>query len=385
MFQRIRHALGIKFKRRLTRWQAWFERNERIIIPFALFGGFVFDFLTLTRIDQLYENIVLFGYLALAATGITFVHFYESWTYHRLVQENGFIDRALGYLHAPTPFIIQFAFGALFSGFSVFYMRSGAFTASWPWFLVLGGLMVGNEFFRKQYIRLSFQVGVLFFALFSYAIFSVPMLVGTIGWWVFLLSGVLSLLAIFGFMYFLRSIIPTRFNQSKNGLIATVISVFAIVNVFYFTNILPPIPLSLKDISVYHQVIRSDGAGYIVEGEPRPWYDFFTFSQTHHVTDNGDAYVFSSVFAPTGLETQIVHHWRYYDDAVAKWVDRGSISFTVVGGRDGGFRGYSRKSGITPGGWRVDVETSNGQLIGRIRFDVVRVSEAPERESRVIR
>ncbi|MEX1087125.1 MAG: DUF2914 domain-containing protein, partial [Candidatus Paceibacterota bacterium] len=261
---------------------------------------------------------------------------------------------------------------------------SGAFTASWPWFLVLVGLMVGNEFFRKQYIRLSFQVAVFFFALYSYAIFSVPMLVGAIGWWVFLLSGIVSFVLIFGFLYFLRSIIPTRFNQSKNGLLAAIIGIFAVVNVFYFTNILPPIPLSLKDIGVHHHITRADGGGYNVITEPRPWYNFFSFSDDHHVIEGDDAYVFSAVFAPTGLQTEVAHHWYFYNEKTSRWISQNRVSFAVIGGRDGGFRGYSRKDSISPGSWRVDVETPSGQLIGRIRFNAIRVAGTPDLETRII-
>ena len=37
-----------------------------------------------------------------------------------------------------------------------------------------------------------------------------------------------------------------------------------------------------------------------------------------------------------------------------------------VGGRDGGYRGYTTKSTPAAGRWRVNIETSDGLLIGRV-------------------
>ncbi|MGQ0696128.1 MAG: DUF2914 domain-containing protein, partial [Nitrospiraceae bacterium] len=41
-------------------------------------------------------------------------------------------------------------------------------------------------------------------------------------------------------------------------------------------------------------------------------------------------------------------------------------------GREGGYRAYSFKQWLNPGDWRVDVETEDGRLIGRVS---VRVEE----------
>ncbi|MDO8590949.1 MAG: DUF2914 domain-containing protein, partial [bacterium] len=51
------------------------------------------------------------------------------------------------------------------------------------------------------------------------------------------------------------------------------------------------------------------------------------------------------------------------------------IQFPIVGGRDEGFRGYSIKSSVFPGRWRVDVETAEKNLIGRVEFTVENVSK----------
>lgn len=49
--------------------------------------------------------------------------------------------------------------------------------------------------------------------------------------------------------------------------------------------------------------------------------------------------------------------------------------YTVTGRRDSGYRGYTYQQSITPGRWRVNVQTPEGLLLGRIRFRVVEAGE----------
>ena len=53
------------------------------------------------------------------------------------------------------------------------------------------------------------------------------------------------------------------------------------------------------------------------------------------------------------------------------------IPIVIAGGRDKGYRGYTVKQRVVPGDWRVDVETAEGRVIGRVSFQV----EEPEGET----
>ena len=53
------------------------------------------------------------------------------------------------------------------------------------------------------------------------------------------------------------------------------------------------------------------------------------------------------------------------------------IPIAIAGGRERGYRGYTVKQRVTPGNWRVDVETAEGRVIGRVSFRV----EEPEGET----
>ena len=83
--------------------------------------------------------------------------------------------------------------------------------------------------------------------------------------------------------------------------------------------------------------------------------------------------MYTAIFAPSGLSVTVLHEWQYWNDREDAWVTAETVPFYIVGGRDGGYRGYSVKSGLEPGSWRVNVITQYGQTIGRVSFQVVDV------------
>lgn len=346
----------------------FYGQYERHLSAGALLLGFVVDNLTLKRIDLLFENVVIFSYLLLAGGGIALMQYVQS---GRL--------RARGFEKISPLFllIIQFAFGGLFSAYFVFYSRSGSLTGTLFFLAIISVLLVGNEFFRTRYQKLVFQTSIFYAALFSFVIFFVPVLMGTMGAPVFLISGAASILLITLFVYGLFFIAPARIGEEKTALIKSIGSIFIFINILYFGNIIPPIPLSLKDIGVYHNIEKSEGGGYLVYKEQSSSKILALWNTTIRYAPNERVYVYSSVFAPTDLNTQIFHRWRYFDDVEKKWITSSNISFPITGGRDEGYRGYSFKESVFSGKWRVDVMTSRGQIVGRINFTVVSAEYPP--------
>lgn len=75
----------------------------------------------------------------------------------------------------------------------------------------------------------------------------------------------------------------------------------------------------------------------------------------------------TAIYAPAGLRTPVQHVWRQNGVVI------NVIPLTVEGGRQQGYRTFSRKHAFpasAQGRWTVDVMT-RGQLIGRLRFRVV--------------
>lgn len=346
----------------------FYFKYERHITTAAFVVGFVVDNLTLTRVDLLFDNLVLLSYLLVATASILFFNITSVTT------TTGFF----GSVRSLVPLAMQFAFGGLFSGFFIFYTQSASLATSWPFLLLLLLLLIGNEVLKKRYSRFVFQVSMLFFVLFSYLIFFFPILLHEISARVFVLSGVVSLLAIGALLGLLLRVMPAREQEWKKTLTASIGGIFLFVNIFYFANIIPPIPLSLKEAGVYHSVTRTVDNAYMVSYEQNKWPLFFgQTSSTFHKNPGEWVYFYSSVFAPTDLDTNIFHSWQYYDESTGKWKEWSRIGFPITGGRDGGYRGYSMKTNVVPGLWRVQVETARGQILGRVKFTVVESPEPP--------
>ncbi len=340
-------------------------RYERYLSMLALIAGFVIDNVTLRRVDLLPETILLYAYLGTASLMIFLLH---------LMEENAAQGGAAARFVPWVTFILQFTFGGLFSAFLIFYSRSASLAASWPFLALLLFIFFGTEIFRRYRTRLVFQLTVFYFAVFSFCVFSIPIAVGAIGEAVFLLSGVVSLLVFWFFVWILRLTGRARIRARVPSIVFSIGSVFILMNILYFSNVLPPIPLALKEIGVYHSVVRTQGSYTLLE-ESRPWYR--TFSRpTLHIITGAPLYVFAAVFAPVSITTDVVHRWEYYD-ASGAWKSFSLERFSMQGGRDEGYRGFSLTYGATPGLWRVSVETPNGQRIGRVVFSVVQVEVTP--------
>jgi hypothetical protein len=91
--------------------------------------------------------------------------------------------------------------GAIPVRFLIYFSRSASLFASWPFLLILGVLLIGNEFARKYYARLTLHVSFLFIAAYAYFILFVPLLTRKVGDSMFLFAGVCSLLFVGSFLF----------------------------------------------------------------------------------------------------------------------------------------------------------------------------------------
>lgn len=351
--------------------RSWYGRYERPISSISLVGGFVFDAVALRRIDTFWENVWIVVHLLVVAVFIVLIN----------VRERGMGDEAnptkehFWYVN-----ILQFFFGGLLSAYLVFYFRSSDIAASWPFLLILAIAFWANESLKRQYARLTFQLALFFLSLFSFAIFIVPILVHSVGPLVFLLSGAISLVTMLGFLYIMKYFSRGKIRMRMRAVVLSVAAVFISMNVLYFAHLIPPIPLSLKDAGAYYS-IRKTTSGYSVEYENLGWKKYFTLYPAIHPNIE-EVYAYSAVFSPTSLNTSVIHVWERYDESTEKWIEEGRVLLPITGGREGGYRTFSRRSALEPGHWRVKVETAGGATIGRIRFTVA--IGLPEKATKVI-
>jgi hypothetical protein len=332
----------------------------------------VFDAITLTRIDRFWDNLWVAGHLVIVGTCILLMNRYDEVNVH-------------GEDPARAEFwlvnIMQFFFGGLLSTYLVFYFRSGTIAASWPFLLVLAAAFIANESLKRHYTRLVFQISLFFLSLFAFAIFIVPVALHAIGTSVFILSGIISLVVMGAFLAVIKYSSRERFRRSQWLLRFIIIGIFAGVNLLYFYNFIPPIPLSLKEGGIYHSLTVNAPGHYTVTSENQGWFNFFHFSETVNLVNSDPLYAYSAVFSPTALDTNIVHEWQYYDPAKEAWMTMAHVTLPVVGGNDNGYRTYSMIDAPAAGAWRVNVETPHGAIIGTMRFDVVATSTEPTLET----
>ncbi len=341
---------------------------ERYVAPIALLLGFLLDsFVLLDRVDVLFGNIVLLSYLVLAGIGIVTLN---------IVASGRIQNRALLAISPFVPVIVQFFFGALFSAYLSLYSRSAGIALSWIFVLGLALLLVGNERFRVRYTKLSFQIAIYFTALYSFLIFFIPLIFKKIGTPVFILSGLVSVLVIAFLVAVLRILVPERVREAHLRIGRNIFGIYIMFNVLYFSNLIPPLPLALKESGVFHSIVRT-GAGYRLTEEKKPWrVRYLNAPADVHIPKDSDVYVFTAIFAPSGLTTSIRHEWQLYDDLSNQWETLSNVKFSIRGGRDGGFRGYSKKFNPAPGEWRVNVLTESGLVIGRTYF-IVKITPEP--------
>ena len=356
---------------RLTRYyqvRAFYESYERWLLPAALLIGVIVDFITFRTIQIGTAFLILGVHAILAGLSIAYVNMYGV----GMIPKNRFTR----YLRLLSPLALQFSLGALLSASFIFYWFSGSLSASWPLMVLLTFLMVSNETLRTYYREPVVQVSVYYFVILSYCILVLPYWLNSLSVWVFLLSGAVSLVVMSVYLGILCKRLK-RFRVRRRRMRLVIVAIFLCMNGFYFLNMIPPIPLSLTEAGMYHFIEPRTG-GYLVQDEKTSWIDQLVPGQTLHIRKGDRVYAYSAIFAPGKINTRIVHHWQYFNEATGKWESRDRLSFPIVGGRQNGYRGYSHKGYMSQGKWRVDVQTTRGQTLGRMTFTVLWVDVLPD-------
>jgi hypothetical protein len=355
----------------------WYWRHERQLSWVGLTLGFIFESTQLKRVDQLLENLWVVGHILIALFGIVAINYVENFN-----ARGSFTQKVYHRLHFWLVMTIQFAFGGLFSAFFFLYIQSGTLATSWPFFVLLAGMLIANEVYKFHYHRLVFQITVLFLALFSFAIYIVPVVTRSISDGMFLLSGVVSLIFLSGVIALLWFISKERFKKNRRILVSTISATFVLINIFYFTNIIPPLPLLVKDAQAYHFINATGDGTYTALAEEEQGFRFISWKQVIHKKDIDPVFVWSAVFSPTQFNTSIVHQWQFLNEG--NWQTEETIMLPIVGGRDGGYRTYSKKTFAQVGEWRVNITTQSGQIIGRVRFEIKTVDNVPPLVERIL-
>ncbi len=340
-----------------------FIRKHQKYAPIIFFvGGFVWDSLTLGRIDRMYDRIVLCSYL----TSLTVCLYL-----YNLAGDGKWKGKLIERYEEYFPLAIQFFLGGLSSAYVIYFSRSVSLTKTTAFFVILVILLFANELLKKRISNKYLQFSAYFFVNFTFLTFFIPVLIKEMNTSVFMISGFISLTITFALIIYIYAVSPsTRLEIHLIRMLGLVTGIYLMINAFYFFNLIPPVPLALQTGMAAHS-IEKENDNYIVTYEKDAWYKFWRENRIQYSYHPGDnVFVFSSIFAPSELEKSISHRWKWFSPHTNQWEVIENIDFEITGGRDGGYRGYTYKSNMMDGDWRVDVITEEELVLGVIDFKI---------------
>jgi hypothetical protein len=343
-----------------ARLTAFYHKHEKYA-GLAIFGiGFIWDSFTMTRVDSMIDNVILLFYFIVIGTMIILT----------LRRQCGKPPTGI-FLRLEPHFLwaMQFCFGGLFSSYVIFYFKSASWTRTQFFFLILVCLWVGNEFLHERLQNAKLLAILYSFCLLSFLAFFLPVILAKVGTRIFLVAGFLSIAI--SFSVFSLGLLPAKGERRRRMLLlgACILATCLLVNVLYFSNLIPPVPLALKSAGIYHEVVKT-AAGYSVKYVSPPFYRFWKkWDDPFYFSSGETVYCFTSIFAPGGIQVPVRHIWSR--KTPRGWQRTDTIARPISGGREGGYRVFTKKGSVSLGEWRVEVETETGQTLGRIDFTIL--------------
>ena len=348
----------------IERLKLRYAQNERAAASAFFALGFVFDIFTVGRIDSWLTIAQQAAYLGVIGFALAQVLLEEG----APPTDQRAPARAEGRWYRWRSNIVHFLLGALLNLYTIFFFKSSSLLVSFSFLGFLLALVLANETPRFKALGLRFKFALLALCLLSFAAAVVPVFVGSIGLAVFLLSMAAGAAPLAALGWRLRE---------RGGRRAVLVPLGAVLVAFltaYLFRVIPPVPLSIPFIGIYHGVERTP-EGFRLSHE-RSWWRFWHNGDQDFAAQPGDrVYVFFRVFSPANFSDQVLLRW--HRRSPGGWALQDTIPIRIVGGREEGFRGYGFKGNYEPGEWKIQVESTDGREIGRIYFDLQSAPEAP--------
>lgn len=333
--------------RQLTRRYQPYLSRLKVYIPALFFlSGFGWDALTIGQHVARFDLIILAAYL-LAASGLIYSMNHPDFILENSLEYWSHQHPKLSWLAMPKLpyFLLQFLFGSMLSALFILYFQSANHLKALVLVFIVGGLLVANEYIENEYKRFALAWALLGLCAMLLFNFSLPFLMGSIDSDWFYISTLLGA----GLVVFIY-----QHMHHHSGSVLPVLLIAGLLMTAYRTDMIPPVPLVKREMTMgYH--VKKLGQHYRIVQPEISWWQFWRSSpSTMYYQDGERIYCFSSVFAPSGLKTKLRHVWQL--QTPNGWVTNSDIAFRVRGGREQGYRGYSYKQNLRPGLWRVKLQ-----------------------------
>lgn len=329
-------------------------------------GGFLFDLLTIRRIDSWPDLILQLAYLA-ALTGLLVYQYRENeglWSPSE--QWASFWKYNVEYLH--------FFYGGLLSAYVVLYFKSATGARPLVFFLVLVALMFLNEMPQVRKLGYRLRLGLYAFCVCSFMTYFIPVLIGRMGSSIFYLSVLLSGVVV----WMVAGLLDRSTNRIR--LFVPAAGILTIILVLYTLKLIPPVPLSVQFQGIYHDIRKDNGSYALVYEGPRFYLFWRKDSRPFHKREGDVIHYFARVFAPARFQHQVMVRWEYLNPITGEYETSDVVPFHVTGGRADGFRGFVAKNHFQAGKWRVTTETEDGRPISILSFKVVEDTSSRDRQ-----
>ncbi|HUQ26074.1 MAG TPA: DUF2914 domain-containing protein [Burkholderiales bacterium] len=330
-------------------------------------AGFVFDMVTIDRVDSWLTIAQQALYLAVVTAVLTQMFFAPE-----SPRENLSFFQSSYYRYRLA--LLSFLLGGLLNLYTIFFFKSSSLLVSASFLVLLVALLLLNELSHLKWLGLSFRFALLSLCGLSFCATVVPVFVGQIGLAVFLLSMAVACLPMIGLAAWIRGRAPERFPRVRNQILVPFGLVLLAFLAAYLLKVIPPVPLSIPFIGVYHAVERTPD-GYRLSHERPAWRFWQNGDQEFRAQPGDRVFVFFRIFSPTRFADEVRVRWYHRQER--GWALQDTIPIKITGGRAEGFRGYGVKSKYQPGEWKVQIETTDEREIGRVYFTLEAVAESP--------
>jgi hypothetical protein len=360
-------AVPASFTESQSRWhrlQAFRERHARAEMGLFFAAGFLFDVVTLGRIDN-WTNLAQQGaYLLLLGLLLVMEQRYRN--------AGEVPPRGLRLVWRFQEDAAHFLLGSLLSTYALFFLKSASGIGAFAFMAAIFGLLVANELPRFRRFGPVMRFALYSLSLTAYFAYLLPVALGRLSAVLFVAAAAISLVP---FYLFFR--LALRWGASRTRALrqfaAPAVTVQALLLALYFVGAIPPVPLALQYLGVYHDVRNLEGEFQLHHQRPT-WKLWHRGDQTFLQRPGDKVFVFARVFAPMTVEKgnlPIHFHW-FFDQPGRGWVPRGSWTYgNLRGGRAEGFRIFATHIAPTPGRWRVEVRAPDGRELGSVGFTVV--------------
>ena len=325
--------------------------------------GFLFDAITITRIDAFSDISIQIFYLLF----LSFLLIYQYRENKGIWTPGKWVSKVWSY----NVEILHFLYGGLLSAYVILYLKSTSGARTFFFLFLMALLLIINEMPQVRRFGYRLRLSLYAFCVSSFLIYFIAIVVGRIGTGVFYLSISLSVLIVW---FVAGALVSKEANKSKAQirLFLPATGLFLIIVLLYHFRLIPPVPLSIQYQGIFHHILKS-GDNYRLRYTKPPFYAFWRKdSRPFLALDDDSIYYFARVFAPTRFKTKVHVRWELFNEKKGEYVTTDIIPMEISGGRAKGFRGYVSKSNFSLGKWRVSTETEDGRIIGYVKMKVLK-------------